>query len=114
MKVAVVTDGELRTTIPVILKIEEIQDRPKVYVKELGTVPVKKMGSYFHAEFFVQDPGHYEVVVQSLSGKWNQNLYIKEQQWISFRDQFGFSLILFIIGVLGVFLWVKKIKKKLS
>ncbi|MFZ8934909.1 MAG: hypothetical protein ACO2ZP_13530, partial [Bacteriovoracaceae bacterium] len=83
MKVAIVTDGELRTTIPVILKIEQAQDKPKVLVKQLGTVAVKEIDSYYHAEFFVQTPGQYEIVVQSKNESWNKSVLIKEQEWIS-------------------------------
>ncbi len=114
MKVDIVTDGELRTTIPVVLEIKETNQKPKVSVKELGTVPVKKIDGYYHAEFFVQESGNYNLMVQSGEQKWTKELLIKEQEWISFNGQFGFTVVLFTLGVMGVFLWLKKIRKKLD
>ena len=112
MKVKIVTDGEIRTTIPVILEIQHVKNKPLVSVKQLGIVPVvKKKGSY-KAEFWTQEPGNYLIEVKDGNDIWKKEIFIKKQEYLNFSKEFGFFTILFIFMMVGVYLWMKKIGRK--
>ena len=112
MKIQFVNDGEIRTTVPIVLVIYESSSLPQFTVDKLGKIPVYPFKDGFRAEFFVETPGVYSLKLISGKEVWNKEILVKEQKYLSFRKEFGFFSILFVLMMCGVVLWVRKIKKK--
>jgi len=110
MQVEISPKNDIRTTVPVTLNIKALV-KPKVNVLGLGTVDVVKIKDIYSAVFWAQKPGLYEVVVTGKSETFKKTLKISEQHYMSFKYEFGFFMLLFILFSTGLVLWMRKIKK---
>lgn len=112
MIVEVIPPGELREGMDVLLKIKGVSETPLVYISSLGDLPVLATKYGYEASLWGLKMGDYQVKITSGSQVENIKLEIKEQQFLTFNQEFGiFSLVLFLSFV-GVFKWMKKNKKK--
>jgi len=103
--------GEKRTSLPITLTIKKTSKKPSVEVLELGNISVKKYGNNYQAQFWAQTPGQYNLIVKESKNTFEKIINIKEQTYITFKNEFGFFLILFLITSLGMIKWIKKILK---
>lgn len=101
----------IRTTVPVTVTITNAKQAPKVFVKGLGTVDVVKGKDFYQANFWAGKAGRYEVVVKGKSESYRKVLNIGEQQFMTFKYEFGFFILLFILFSTGLILWMKKLRK---
>jgi len=103
-------DG-IRTTVPVTVTITDAKIAPKVFVKGLGSVDVVKGKDFYQANFWAGKAGRYEVIVKGKSESFRKILNIEQQQFMTFKYEFGFFILLFILFSTGLILWMKKLRK---
>ena len=110
MKVKILDKNNIREGIPVELKISEVQSRPKVEVVGLGKVDVIKRNGDFIATFWSMEEGLYRINVTSKNSSWSEEILINKQDYLDFKSEFSFFSLSLFLGLLGVFVWMRKKK----
>ncbi len=103
---------DLTTSLPMSVEIEEWDGTPKVHLKGVGDLHLRKTGTKLRTEFYVALPGTYELTVKDSSHSQSLNLDVKEHRYLDFGNEFGFFLVLFLLTMGGIILWTRKIMTK--
>ncbi len=111
MKVKIRDKENIRESVPIEIEISDSTGEPRVYVENLGSVGVKLLKGKYMAQFWVMEKGLYRVVIRDKKDIWNENVFVKEQSYLSFIQEFTFFLAVFSLFSLGVVLWMKRLKK---
>lgn len=103
---------KLTTTLPMSLEIYEWKEQPHVYLEGVGELVLKGDGGKLKTDFYFIAPGRYQLTVQDGLVIEQRVLDIEEHQYLSFTNEFGFFLLLFLFVMGGIVLWTKKIMLK--
>ncbi len=111
MRVEVNPFENVRTNMPITVKISDETTLPSLEVTDLGMVPVRKDGKDFVGEFWSQKEGKYQIVVRGKDSIWRSSIKIDNQKFITFNQEMTVFSILILVAAIGLILWMKKIKK---
>ncbi len=62
----------------------------------------------YKGEFWVEHPGTYTILYKQST----HSIDVQAQEFLSFKQEFGFFFILFVILMTWMIVWLKKNKKK--
>ena len=111
MNVKILDREDIRESVPIEIEIQNTQGRPTVYVQNLGSVDVQQLHNKYLAQFWVMEKGNYQITIKDQRDIWNEALVVKEQSYLTFRQEFSFFLILLVLFTAGIILWMKKLKR---
>ena len=111
MKVDMIPQENLKTNMPIMLKISGEVKSPSVEVKGLGQVPVRKEKEQFVSEFWSQDKGKYQIIVRGENAIWKSMVTIEKQEYITFNQEMTIFGLLIICSAVGLVLWMRRLKK---
>ncbi len=103
---------DYRTQVPIYIKITDSLELPRVKVSGVGEIPVKKTNNFYQSHFYIQKSGIYKLEISNPIKKVVKTLNVSEQTYLSFSKEFGAFSVIFIIVMLGVILWTRKIMIK--
>jgi hypothetical protein len=110
----------LRTLLPINIDISGTDLHPEITVTSLATgqdaitpfhVDAKAKPGKFHADFWLEKSGDYTVDITSGAQHYQSILHVQQQIFLPFSIEFGVFSGLFLVTMLGVFLWLQKIRK---
>jgi hypothetical protein len=96
---------------PITLRISGEEKAPKVEVKELGIVNLRKEGFEYVGEFWSQKPGKYQISVHGDNIIWRSVINIENQEYLSFNQEMTVFCGLLLACAIGLVIWMKRIKK---
>ena len=111
MQITIRNESDIRESIPIEIGITDAKGKPKVFVQGLGSVEASPSPQGYLAKFWTMEKGTYTVTIKDEIDTWSKDLIVKEQTYISFQHEFGFFLVIFTIVSLGVYKWMKNLKR---
>ncbi len=107
------TNKELMTSLPMSVTLENYSGKPTVTLSSIGELQlVKVKDGTLRADFYVLMPGNYIIEMKDANSQFSHQFAVKQYSYLSFTNEFGFFLIIFIFFMGGIILWTKKIMKK--
>ncbi len=107
MQVSILDRDNIREGVPVEITIKDAQGTPRIFVSELGALEVRPFQGAFRAQFWAMQEGDYQVTVRDQKHTWSEPLRVGKQTYMSFGQEFGLFLVLFILFSAGVAAWMK-------
>ena len=107
MRVEILDKDNIREGVPVEITIKDAEGTPRVFVSDLGAVEARPFQGAFRAQFWAMQEGDYRITVRDQKRTWSEHLRVEKQTYMSFGQEFGLFLALFIFFSLGVVAWMK-------
>ena len=115
MKVSVSTTTT-RTLVPIVVDVRETSSEAIIEVKPLQieglvdpfTVTTHEIDNRQQAQFWIQQPGDYEITVLNNGETFSQQIHVEPQIFLPFSIEFGFFFVLMSSLFIGVVLWFSK------
>lgn len=111
MNVKILDKENIRESVPIEIEIENTNGIPHIYVENLGEVKAHLFDKKYMAKFWAMKKGDYQIIIKDKDNTWSGNILVNEQKYLTFGQEFGLFVSIFFIVSLGVFIWMKKLKR---
>ncbi len=112
MRVNIPDKEGIREGVPVEIKIEGATGTPHIQIDKLGTLEARRQSDgHYYTQFWAMQKGQYQITVKDEKHTWTELLKVERQSYLSFGQEFGAFLVLFVCFSLGVVIWMKKLNK---
>lgn len=111
MKVKILNKDDIRENVPIEIDIEGAKGKPQIFVKKLGKVDALAQKNGYKATFWTTKKGTYKITIKDQVHTITKNIIVEEQSYITFKQEFGFFLLIFSFVSIGLIIWMKRLKK---
>ncbi|HLT22653.1 MAG TPA: hypothetical protein VKZ84_04390 [Bacteriovoracaceae bacterium] len=98
--------SNLRTIVPITIEVEG--NNPRVDVEGIGRIDLQGTGRKT-AQIYFSLPGEYKITFTDGELVKEEVIYVDQQVFLSFKNEFGVFFILFLLVMGGIIIWTRKI-----